>query len=960
MVAANPNAPANSPATGAPTISGTAYVGNTLTADTSGISDADGLTNRTFSYQWIRNDRTTDADISGATGATYTLVEADEGKNIKVRASFTDDAANAETLTSAPTATVAVRATPLTGLTVNPGTLALAFHTYTFNYAVPDIANSDSWITVNITVKAGYEYEIAPMEGGTFVGVAVPGSSSGWHITDGSGNTFEPLTDADADSPGFQIDVDEGENRLAIRVYRGRGDIGEFYWLTITRAPGSPDAPQRLNVSPHDSGALDLYWEAPPSNGGSEITGYKVQWKEADGSWDTAADVSETTATGTTHTITGLDDGVEYAVRVIAVNNLGDSDPSEEATGTPRETDPPGLSTATVDGVTLTLTYDEALDEGSLAEAGAFAVTVGGAARAVDSVSIAGNAVTLTMASVVAAGEEVTVSYTAPADESTARIRDLAGNAAPSFSGQAAVNDTQAPATLTASIHDEPDRHDGQTAFTFRIAFSEGVSISYKTFRDHSLEATNGSVTRAKRVHRQSDLWEVTVKPDSDAAVIVVLPVTLDCAAQGAVCTGGGTMLSNRSEVIVQGPDSPAAGLPTIEGMAQVWETLTADTSDIDDADGMSGVSFSYQWLANDVEIAGATGSSYTLTDADVGKTMKVRVSFTDDGGHGEALTSAATDEVAARPNSPATGSPAIGGTPQVGETLTADTSGIADEDGLTNAVFTYQWLADDVETVGATSVSYTLVDADEGKAITVKVSFADDASNEETLTSEATAVVAARSNSPATGQPTISGTAQVDQTLMADVSAIADADGLGNASYSYQWIANDGDDDADVSGATGQTYTVDAGDEGKTIKVWVSFTDDAGHEESLTSPATDAVAGLPPPPLTVSLENEPASHNGTASFTFELRFSEGVKLSYKALRDHSFTVTGGTVTKAKRLEKPSNIRWRITVEPDSNADVTLVLPVTTDCDDQGAICTKDGGRPLSNRLEFTVSGPGQ
>ena len=53
-----------------------------------------------------------------------------------------------------------------------------------------------------------------------------------------------------------------------------------------------------------------------------------------------------------------------------------------------------------------------------------------------------------------------------------------------------------------------------------------------------------------------------------------------------------------------------------------------------------------------------------------------------------------------------------------------------------------------------------------------------------------------------------------------------------------------------------------------------------------------------------------------------------------------------------------SNIGWEIVVEPDSNGDVTIVLPATTDCNAQGAICTGDG-RPLSNRLEITVSGPG-
>ena len=90
-----PASPANSPATGAPTISGTGQVGQTLTASTSGISDADGLTNVSYSYQWLADD----AEISGATGGSYTLTDSEEGKAIKVKVSFTDDAGNEETLT---------------------------------------------------------------------------------------------------------------------------------------------------------------------------------------------------------------------------------------------------------------------------------------------------------------------------------------------------------------------------------------------------------------------------------------------------------------------------------------------------------------------------------------------------------------------------------------------------------------------------------------------------------------------------------------------------------------------------------------------------------------------------------------------------------------------------------------------------------------------------------------------
>ena len=112
-------------------------------------------------------------------------------------------------------------------------------------------------------------------------------------------------------------------------------------------------------------------------------------------------------------------------------------------------------------------------------------------------------------------------------------------------------------------------------------------------------------------------------------------------------------------------------------------------------------------------------GSAYTLADADEGKAIKVQVSFTDDAGHDESLTSAATDAVSAatQPNNPSTGAPTISGTAQVGETLTADTSGIADADGLDNADFSYQWLADDTDISGATGSTYTLADADAGKA---------------------------------------------------------------------------------------------------------------------------------------------------------------------------------------------------------------------------------------------------
>ena len=160
---------------------------------------------------------------------------------------------------------------------------------------------------------------------------------------------------------------------------------------------------------------------------------------------------------------------------------------------------------------------------------------------------------------------------------------------------------------------------------------------------------------------------------------------------------------------------------PPSPGSSRLGETLTAETTGIADADGLDNAVFSYQWLADDADISGATGKTYALTEADEGKTVKVQVSFTDDAGNEETLTSAATDAVASLPNSPATGVPTITGVVQVGETLTAETTGIADADGLDNAVFSYQWLADDADISGATGKTYALTEADEGKTVKVQ-----------------------------------------------------------------------------------------------------------------------------------------------------------------------------------------------------------------------------------------------
>ena len=827
---------ANTPATGQPTVSGEAKVGETLTVSTSAIDDEDGLTNVSYSYQWIRNDGSADSDISGATGSTYELADADQGKAIKVKVSFTDDAGNDEMLTSAATAVVEARPnSPATGAPTVTGTAQVG---ETLTASTSGISDSDG---IN---NATFAYQWLADD------MAISGAT---------GSTYT-LSDTE-ESKAIKVRVsftDDGGNdeTLASAATVAVSPSGQ-------QAPEPTDRPHGLRASV-DAGTVVLNWNAPDD--ARNLAMYRIlRHRPEEGESEPLVYVEYTHSRATSYTDSAVEPGTLYVYRVQAADFLGfvGEASAPASVQVPRFNSPaagaPAISGTAQVGETLTANTSGIADTDGLSNA---SFSYQWLADDADIAGATGSTYALEEADEGKA-VKVRVSFT-----------DDAGNAETLTSEATAA---VAPVPLTAVLQDAPASHDGETPFTFELRFSEEPEpdFSYRTLRDHAFTVTGGAVTGARRLDPPGNIrWEITVRPDSDAGLTVVLPATGDCEAEGAVCTEDGRPLSNRTELTVPGPET--------EEEPQQQEQQASEPE-----------------------------------------------------------------------NNPATGAPAIGGTTQVGETLAVDVSGIADADGLDNATFAYQWLADDADISGANGSSYTLVDADEGKAIKVRVSFTDDASNSEELTSDATEAVVAKPNSPATGEPTISGTAQVGETLSADTSGIADEDGLDNASFGYQWQA----DDADIAEATNSTYTLADADEGKAVKVRVSFTDDAGNEETLTSAATAAVEAAPTP-LTADFLDTPGSHDGQAAFTFELRFSENLSLSYKTLRDHAFTVSGGEVSNARRLEQGSNVRWEIKVKPDGDTGVTVVLPETTDCNAQGAICTGDG-RKLSNRTELTVSGPG-
>ena len=120
---------------------------------------------------------------------------------------------------------------------------------------------------------------------------------------------------------------------------------------------------------------------------------------------------------------------------------------------------------------------------------------------------------------------------------------------------------------LTASFEGVPEAHDGQSAFSVRVAFSEEIGISYQTLRDESFTTTGGAVTGARRVDGRHDLWEITVEPSGADNVTITLPRGRDCGTTGAVCTREDERtpraLTNTPSATVKGPSASEGDPPS-------------------------------------------------------------------------------------------------------------------------------------------------------------------------------------------------------------------------------------------------------------------------------------------------------------------------------------------------------------------------------------------------------------
>ncbi|WP_088675071.1 DUF4082 domain-containing protein [Rhizobium sp. R339] len=187
-----------------------------------------------------------------------------------------------------------------------------------------------------------------------------------------------------------------------------------------------------------------------------------------------------------------------------------------------------------------------------------------------------------------------------------------------------------------------------------------------------------------------------------------------------------------------------------------------------------------------------------------------------------------------------------LSGTLTQNQTLAAN---VTDVDGLpSGTVITYQWQqsSDNGATwsniTGAATAALTLQQAQVGKRVRATAVYTDALGNQELAASTTNAAVA---NVTDIGVVTIDGTPLQGQALTA---AVSDLDGLANVSITYRWQQLIGTTWSNIAGATSSTWTLQAAQVGRQVRVQATYTDQlGGTENNRTSLATSPIVASNP-----------------------------------------------------------------------------------------------------------------
>ena len=285
-------------------------------------------------------------------------------------------------------------------------------------------------------------------------------------------------------------------------------------------------------------------------------------------------------------------------------------------------------------------------------------------------------------------------------------------------------------------------------------------------------------------------------------------------------------------------------------------EQLVIDTSQLRDGDGLGAVQT--QWQISDngddwMVIPGAISDGFTPRDQQVGKYLRVQVSYIDGQGNPELMYSPSSLAVENVNDSPV-GKPAILGDARENSVLSVDVSRINDEDGI--GPISYGWQRSMTKTdwqpiTDRMSKSYRITQADVGYSYRASVSYLDGFGTRETMTTDPTEIVANVDN-PLEGDLIMRGQAVEGNELVASTSGLSDYDGI--TSIDLHW-------ETSIDGQTWDKLPLPANTDrvlleqplvGLKIRARANVMDSFGIESIAFSPTTEPVRNINNKPVGV------------------------------------------------------------------------------------------------------------
>jgi len=829
-------------------ISGLAKRNITLTANVTDENNISGV----ITYQWIRIDGNTETNISGANSQTYTLVQDDVYKKIKVRVVYTDDDNYIQDISSVPTKNIV--ATNSLGIITISGTMKKK---QTISANITDINGLPSdikyqWIRVdgtneiNIGTNSQY-YTLVQADIGNTIKVNAQYTDNNLFFENIISNETSIIQNADNitgtinNNMGLPI---LGETLTAIvSDSNGLPDTINYQWI---RVDGTIETNIGLNNSNYTIVENDVSKKIKVNVTYTDLDGYSENLNsQLTNTIDMsgAVVISGNTFTGQTLTATVTDTNKIKTVTTQDIslnennqyfwNNIpGNTFPTItlerkrtytigiDVSGYPvrLESDPTTLYSQGIthnDGTTDT-TGDAAVTDIS---SGTWTWIVDENApdtlyyRSTNHSDISGiiniideNLITYQWIRVDGSTETNigtnNYQYTIVNDDSgktikvNAQYTDLDGfNENITSLNTNTINDI---GIITISGTNKQNE-----TLTASIDDSNGISgtVTYQWIRVNGATETN---------IENSNNANYILQRDDSGNTIKVNAIYTDNNGFNENITSAETSIIYRADNVV--------GTVTVSGFTSVGQTLTTSISD---SNGLPE-NIEYQWLRNDTEITDASNSTYTLVDADAATVIKVDVSYNDLDNYPQNIISSGTNPINKQ------GSIAITGTLSPNNTLTAT---VTDINGTTD--ISYIWIRVDGgnETIVQDILNqntYVLQTADSGNTIKVNAQYTDAHNYDENIFSSETDTI------NTVGTIDISGIAIVNNFLEVQLN---DVNGI-SGTVTYQWIRVDGGSETNI-GTNNNQYTIVSDDIGKTIKVNAQYTDDAGFSENITSTET-------------------------------------------------------------------------------------------------------------------------